>query len=197
MESETLSQRLAKVPVDQPLNVIIGAGDQAWDGWIATGREELDLTRAEDWAVFAPRPADAFLCEHVFEHLTIPEAQAAARSVFGALVPGGRLRVAVPDGHFPDAAYQQMVQVGGPGPATHPAADHKVVYTLDSLSDVLAGAGFRLDPLEYCDAAGRLHYHQWRWEDGPIYRSLLSDHRNSAVKVGFASLIVDAIRPMA
>lgn len=195
MESETLSGRLAKTPPDQPVRVIIGAGDQAWDGWIATGRDDLDLTRPGDWAVFDARPADAFLCEHVFEHLTMSQARAAAKHIIGALVPGGRLRVAVPDGRFPDADYQRMVRVGGPGPADHPAADHKTVFTLDTLSQVLDSAGFVIDPLEYCDTAGRLHYHQWDWADGPIYRSLLSDHRNSADHLGFVSLIVDAFKP--
>jgi predicted SAM-dependent methyltransferase len=35
----------------------------------------------------------------------------------------------------------------------------------------------------------------WNPDDGVIYRSLLFDHRNQNGKLGFASLIVDAIKP--
>ena len=51
-------------PFDQPLRIIIGAGEQRYDGWIATQREELDLLRPDLWErSFGSRRADAFLCE--------------------------------------------------------------------------------------------------------------------------------------
>jgi hypothetical protein len=53
---------------------------------------------------------------------------------------------------------------------------------------------FEVDLLEYCDETGRFHYNQWCLEDAPIYRSLLSDHRNKDGTIGFVSLIVDAIK---
>jgi predicted SAM-dependent methyltransferase len=178
------------------MKVIIGAGDQRWDGWIATHREDLDLLNRGSWARwFGERRADALLCEHVFEHLTEAEGRAAATICFDYLKPGGFLRVAVPDAFFPDAAYQDMVKVGGPGPADHPAADHKIVYDYRTLSAVLAGAGFETDLLEYCDEAGRFHYNQWDPGTGPIYRSLRLDHRNQGGKLGFVSLIIDARKP--
>lgn len=195
MKRKSLADHIRDLSPAAPLRVIIGAGDQAWDGWFPTGRDDLDLTRDDDWTLFQARPADGFLCEHVWEHLTEDEGRAAAARVFGALRPGGRLRVAVPDGHVRNAAYRKMIQVGGPGPADHPAADHKTVYTVDRFVDLFRSAGFDVDPLEYCDANGRLHYHQWDWSDGPIYRSLLSDHRNSAAAIGFTSIILDAKRP--
>ncbi|WP_045233994.1 class I SAM-dependent methyltransferase [Deinococcus pimensis] len=179
-----------------PLNVIIGAGDQAWDGWTPTHREELDLTDPasfERW--FGERRADAFLCEHVWEHLTLEQGAEAARLCFEYLRPGGWLRCAVPDANFPDEAYQRTVRIGGPGPADHPAADHRVVYDARTLRRVFESAGFEVELLEYCDDGGRFHYHGWDVTTGPIYRSLLLDHRNRDGRLGFVSLIVEARRP--
>ncbi len=175
------------------MRVIIGAGTQRYPGWIATQKEELDLLEPRSFHhFFGSQRADAFLCEHVWEHLTEDEGRRAAALCFEFLKPGGHLRCAVPDANFPDPAYQNMVQVGGPGPKDHPAADHKLVYDYRLLSDVFSRAGFEVEVLESCDETGRFHLHQWSPEDGPIYRSLLSDHRNKAGKIGFVSLIVDA-----
>lgn len=188
---------LHELPLDQPLKIIIGAGEQRYPGWIATSKAELDLLRRDDWVyTFGQRQIDALLCEHVWEHLTALEGRAAAALCYEFLKPGGYLRCAVPDANFPDAAYQAMVQVGGPGPADHPAADHKIVYDYRRFTAVFASTGFTVDLLEYCDEHGRFHYNQWSPADGPIYRSLLSDHRNRDGKLGFVSLIIDAHKPV-
>jgi len=102
----------------------------------------------------------------------------------------------VPDGNFPDEEYQRTVQVGGPGPADHPAASHKVVYECRRLREVFQTAGFEVDLLEYCDDRGRFHYNQWNPADGPIHRSLLSDLRNQEGSIRFVSLILDARKPV-
>lgn len=184
------------IPTSGPLRVLIGAGDQRWDGWIPTGRGDLDLLDPTTWAAwFGERRADVLLCEHVWEHLTEEEGRAAARLCFGYLKPGGFLRVAVPDANFPNPEYQNAVQVGGPGPANHPAADHKVVYDHRRLSAVFRDAGFGVRLLEYCDDSGRFHAHDWDVETGPIYRSRRLDHRNREGHLGFVSLILDAVRP--
>jgi predicted SAM-dependent methyltransferase len=186
----------SSIPLSQPLRIIIGAGEQRWPGWLPTQKEMLDLLRPEDWETsFHARPPEAFLCEHVWEHLTEAEGRAAARLCFRYLKPGGYVRCAVPDGNFPNADYQRMVQVGGPGPQDHPAAGHKMVYDYRLFGDVFASAGFEVDLLEYCDEQGRFHYHQWSVDDGPIYRSLMLDHRNREGKLGFVSLILDARKP--
>jgi predicted SAM-dependent methyltransferase len=184
------------IPDNEPVRVILGAGDQQFDGWIPTQREQLDLLRREDWgASFGERAADALLCEHVWEHLTEEEGRYAARLCYEFLKPGGFLRCAVPDANFPNAAYQEMVQIGGPGPKNHPAADHKIVYDHRLFCEIFTSAGFSVDLLEYCDEQGRFHYHEWSAKDGPIYRSLLSDHRNKNGELGFVSLILDARKP--
>ncbi len=135
------------------------------------------------------------LCEHVWEHLTEAEGRTAAALCYEFLRPGGYLRCAVPDANFPDVAYQRTVQVGGPGPADHPAADHKILYDYRRFAAVFAGVGFAVDLLEYCDEQGRFHFTYWDPADGPIYRSLRSDHRNRDGNLGFASLILDAKKP--
>lgn len=186
-------------PADQPLRIILGAGQQRYAGWIATQKEELDLLQPASWhGRFGPRRADAFLCEHVWEHFTEAEGEAAAALCFAYLRPGGYLRCAVPDANFGNAAYQQMVQVGGPGPADHPAADHKVLYSYQRFAALFTAVGFEVDLLEYCDANGRFHYHHWSAEQGKIYRSLRFDHRNQTEsgELQFVSLILDAIRPI-
>lgn len=176
--------------------VILGAGEQAWEGWQPTQREQLDLlSRATFEAFFGTAKADAFLCEHVWEHLTEAEGRAAAKLCFEFLKPGGWLRCAVPDRNFPDAEYQRSVQVGGPGPADHPAADHKIVYDARQFQQVFEDAGFEVELLEYCDEQGRFHYHGWDMATGPIYRSLLGDHRNRGGKLGFVSIVLEARKP--
>ncbi|WP_338032139.1 hypothetical protein [Deinococcus deserti] len=136
-----------------------------------------------------------FLCEHVWEHLTEAQGREAARLCFDFLRPGGLLRCAVPDRNFPDSEYQNIVKVGGPGPADHPASDHKMVYYAELFTSVFEDAGFDVDLLEYCDREGRFHYHQWDLSTGLVYRSLLSDHRNTGGQIGFVSIILDARKP--
>ncbi|WP_161883777.1 class I SAM-dependent methyltransferase [Deinococcus alpinitundrae] len=181
--------------------IILGAGEQTWDGWRATQREQLDLTdRASFARFFGTELADAFLCEHVWEHLSLPQGQAAARLCWRYLQPGGVLRVAVPDAHFPDPEYQRTVQVGGPGPAGHPAADHQIVYDARTFAEVFTQAGFEVVLLEYHDPSGRFHAQPWSPEAGPVYRSARLDHRNAEYRagrgpLGFASIILDARKP--
>lgn len=182
---------------NQPLKIIIGAGEQSYDGWVATHKEQLNLLVENDWVqAFETRKADAFLCEHVWEHLTLEEGKRAAKFIFHSLNPGGYIRVAVPDINFPNEEYQNTVRIGGPGPLDHPAADHKIVFDYRTLSGVFEEAGFQVDLLEYCDESGRFHYNQWHLSKGVIYRSLMVDHRNKNGTIGFASLIIDAIKPL-
>ncbi len=188
---------ISKVPEKKPLKIIIGAGEQFYPGWISTHIEQLDLCNPDDWKEsFSKRKVDVFLCEHVWEHLTEDEGRLAAKLCYEYLKPGGFIRCAVPDGNFPNEAYQEMAQIGGPGPTDHPAADHKIVYEYQLFVDIFEKAGFEVNLLEYCDEKGRFHYNQWDMETGPIYRSLMSDHRNKEGKIGFVSLIIDARKPV-
>lgn len=179
-----------------PLQVIIGAGQQAYEGWIPTHKEQLNLLHREDWVeLFGERRIDALLCEHVWEHLTEEEGRHAASICFEFLKPGGVLRCAIPDANFKNENYQNMVRIGGSGPLDHPAADHKIVYDYRLFSSIFAEAGFEVVLLEYCDEQGRFHSIYWNLNDGQIFRSALSDPRNRDGKLEFVSLIVDARKP--
>jgi predicted SAM-dependent methyltransferase len=182
------------------MNVIIGAGNQRYDGWVATQQHELDLLSPPSFEkFFGVRLADSLLCEHTWEHLTFEEGVNAAKLCWSYLRVGGRLRVAVPDGHFPDENYQRTIQVGGPGPNDHPAAGHKIVYVADTLSAVFTHAGFVVRLLEWWDSNNQFHVSEWSLDDGPIYRSTLLDHRNENYRtghgaLGYSSLIIDALK---
>lgn len=184
------------MPPGGDIRVIIGASSQEYPGWMRTQQDELDLVRREDWASrFAPGSVRRLLTEHVWEHLDPDEAAVAAAIAFDYLVPGGFFRLAVPDSLLPDEEYQRGVQVGGPGPADHPAASHKVVYDYRTLPPVFARAGFAVRLLEWWDEDGVFHVEPWDEREGFIYRSARFDHRNADGEFGFTSLIIDAVKP--
>ncbi len=176
--------------------IIVGASSQSYPGWRQTQRDELDLTSVTDWErIRPPGGLTAVLMEHVWEHLAPTEATLAAGLLFDALAPGGYVRCAVPDVLFPDREYQRIVRVGGPGPADHPAASHRVLYTWQTLPPVFTRAGFDVRLLEWWEDDGVFHAVPWDERDGFIYRSARFDHRNRDGQLGFTSLIIDAVRP--
>lgn len=181
----------------EQLRVVVGAGEYNNNpGWIQTQETELNLFKRDDWERrFVLNTVDAILVEHVWEHLTYEEGRQAATICFDYLRPGGYVRCAVPDGLFPNADYQSGVQVGGPGPIDHPAASHKIVHTYRSLTKMFEEAGFQVELLEWCDEEGQFHYEDWDESNGFIYRSKRFDHRNQDGRLGFVSLIIDAIKP--
>lgn len=179
------------------LRVVIGAGEHNNNSeWIQTQESDLNLLKRADWEQhFSLNSLSAVLAEHVWEHLSYEEGREAARICFDFLKPGGYIRCAVPDVFFPDEEYQKVVQVGGPGPKDHPAASHKIVHNYHTLVSMFEEAGFNVELLEYCDEKGVFHYNEWDEKQGFIYRSKRFDHRNKSGKIGFVSLIVDAIKP--
>ncbi|CAM9380011.1 unnamed protein product, partial [Scytosiphon promiscuus] len=69
------------------------------NGWLTTDVNLLDATDPSDFEyLLAPAGAvDAFVAEHVWEHLSLQDAHRATRNCERYLRPGGRLRLAVPD----------------------------------------------------------------------------------------------------
>jgi predicted SAM-dependent methyltransferase len=178
------------------MRIILGAGSTAFDGWVSTQEDEVNLLDPASFAArFERESIDAMLAEHVWEHLTVEEGMEAAKICFAFLKAGGYLRCAVPDGYFRNQWYQNMVQVGGPGPVDHPAYTHKTLYNYRLFREVFEGAGFVVELLEYCDEKGNFHYHYWNEADGKIGRSLRFDTRNSPEHLGMVSLILDAKKP--
>jgi predicted SAM-dependent methyltransferase len=177
----------------QAQRIIVGAGNTAYDGWFSTNEDTLNLLRRADFAAYwEPGTREAFLAEHVWEHLSYEDGCRAAAHCFAFLRPGGRLRLAVPDGLKPDPAYREYVRPGGSGPG---ADDHKVLYTARTLTDLLEAAGFTCTLLEYWDEDGHFHATDWNPADGQIMRSRRFDSRNQDGVLRYTSLIADGVKP--
>ncbi len=175
--------------------IIIGAGNITYDGWISTQANELNLLDEETFKnMLEENSVDAFLAEHVFEHLTFDEGIKAAKIIYKYLKKNGRIRVAVPDANFRNEWYQNMCKPGGPGPMDHPAFTHKVFYDYHLLIEVFTLAGFTCKLLEWCDDNGDFHFNYYNLDYGKIGRSLRFDTRNMDGKLGMVSLIIDAIK---
>lgn len=178
----------AKLAIDSPRRIVIGASGIYDPGWIPTDITEFDLLKPDDWQTYIePNSVDAFLAEHVWEHLSLEDGRIAAQTCYRYLKPGGYLRIAVPDGNFPDAAFQEYIKVGGVGGGGTDGG-HLIVYTADVLADSLTRAGFSTRLLEYHDAQGRFHGQPWDAAGGIIHRSAAYDAR------GPISIIIDAIK---
>lgn len=176
-----------------PRRVMIGSANVSQSGWVKTDIGHLNIVHEKDWArYFVKGSIDALLAEHVLEHLTMDECRTAARNCFTFLKHGGYFRIAVPDGNFPDQEYLEHVRPMGSGPG---ADDHKVLYTVNTLSAVFESAGFIVNALEYWDANAVFHCSPWKPEDGFILRSRWNDRRNSDQTIRYTSIILDAIKP--
>jgi len=174
------------------LKIVIGAGGEHEKGWVPTDIDFLNLLRESDWnRFFKPGSIEMMVAEHVWEHLTLEESLLALRNCFAYLRPGGHLRIAVPDGNHPNADYIEMVKPGGYGYGSH---DHKVLYSISSLSELLEKVGFKAKGLEYFDENHNFVFAEWDPSDGKIRRSKRFDPRNSANEIIYSSLIVDAIK---
>jgi predicted SAM-dependent methyltransferase len=174
----------------RPLKLVIGAGVAAYDGWISTDVYVLDIRSPENWErYFRPESIDAMLSEHVLEHLSLEENRVALKSAYNYLKPGGRFRIAVPDGNRRDPFYHTDV--------APPADGHQVLFTVASLSALLTEIGFNVKPLEYFDEQEAFQAFDWNSDDGYIGRSIRYD-RQEPFKRGdlfYTSLIVDAVKP--
>jgi predicted SAM-dependent methyltransferase len=175
------------------VKIVLGAADTKIPGWISTSGWTLDVTRADQFArLLGNRKADAFLAEHVWEHLDAHATVLANANCFRFLRPGGHFRVAVPDGLHPDPAYIEHVRPGGTGAG---ADDHKWLYDYRLLSTALRDAGFDVKLLEWWDENGTFHWQDWQSADGHIERSRRYDERNQGGTLSYTSLILDAIKP--
>lgn len=180
------------IPKDGPVNLVVGASKTSYEGWISTNIDQLDLLSLPDWErLLGGVQVDRVLAEHVWEHLTPTDGLAALKNVFAHLKPGGRIRIAVPDGNHPDPDYREHVRPGGSGPG---ADDHKVLYTRDLLEWAMQEAGFRPEALEYWDDSGEFRSREWSPDDGMVVRSLRHDPRNAGGRPVYTSLIVDGIK---
>ena len=182
-----------RVPSLTEVKIVLGAAHEHNPGWILTWASTLDVTQAAHFErLLAGRSADAFLAEHVWEHLDAHATQQANALCFRYLRSGGHLRLAVPDGLHPDPDYIAQVRPGGTGIG---AEDHRVLYDHRMLCASLQRAGFETRLLEYWDEHGQFHHRDWDSRDGHVVRSRRYDARNRNDALRYTSLIVDALKP--
>lgn len=181
-----------------PLRIIVGAAETSQPGWYSTNEQWLDITQEADWRrIFGERQQlSHVVAEHVFEHLTQEESLAALKYIHARMIPGGRVRIAVPDGNHPNPEYLRHVGIDGIGAD---AADHKQLLTVKTLSDFFENTGFFPQHVEGYTRAGNLVETKYSVEDGFILRS----RANKSPKItapgwdfpdSRTSLIVDGIK---
>lgn len=187
------------VTMGKPIKVIVGAAMTHQAGWYSTNEQWLDITQSCDWQrVFRGKALlTHLLAEHVFEHLTPDETRQTLRNIARHMVPGGRIRIAVPDGYHPDPTYIRHVGIAGIGAD---AADHKQLLNSDSLRKYLEEAGFQAELQEGYRRDGELVQKPLHPDDGAVIRSR-SNARTMAGRAGWdfvdanTSLVIDGIRP--
>ena len=150
----------------KPLKLVVGAGRPRFEGWVHTDLPALDVSNADHWRYLVPKASiDRILAEHVFEHLTAAQLGEFLDIAKPYLAPGGRVRIAVPDGNHPDDRYIEKVKPQGRGAG---AEDHKVLYTSEMISAIIREHGYQFQLLEYFNADGQFHRLDWSAEDGII-----------------------------
>lgn len=191
-----------------PLRLVIGAGGTRYPGWLSsdlgvtstvlpTLRQlgslsiPIDITNDGQWSrVFDKCTVYNMLSEHVFEHLSTSQLDAGLALCREYLVPGGRFRIAVPDGRRPDQRY-----ISGVAP---PVDGHLQLFTIESLAEILRRAGFAVEPIEYYDAGGHFHRRPYDEADGVVLRYYTRDRQADFAYADhhYTSIIVDAVRPL-
>ena len=188
-----LNRRRELLRFRQAKKIILGASGTSYAGWLSTDKDSLDISDRNGFTFYwKPNSRSIFLAEHVWEHLHSSEVIRANANCFEFLRPGGRLRIAVPDGFHPDPAYLEYVRPEGTGAG---ADDHKILYNYKLIGEELKNTGFELKLLEYWDENGQFHFQEWSSKDGHISRSKRYDPRNQDGSLTYTSLIVDAIKP--
>lgn len=173
----------------RPIRILIGASDTSIDGWVITQQRYFDLLNEAQATRFMGRhSATSILLEHVLEHLTEDEAYRALRLLVRFLLPGGNIRIAVPDGLHPSPEYQRVVGLDGPD-------GHKVLWTYSKILRLGSVIGTRVELLEYFDEDGHFHSTYCDDLDGAISRcAAKSRYRLDHFRYepyGYTSLIVD------
>ncbi|WP_443645031.1 methyltransferase domain-containing protein [Candidatus Ponderosibacter sp. Uisw_141_02] len=185
----------AEIRKSTPLKIIVGAAETHQQGWLSTNEQWLDITSEEQWYSFFgdQQLISHIVAEHVFEHLTQEGAIAALESMRKRLVPGGKIRIAVPDGYNPKPEYIRHVGIGGIG---DDASDHKQLLNADSLSKLMIAAGLTVQHIEGYTKDGELITNQWHADDGFIRRSRQNMSKESwNFPDAATSLIVDGSKP--
>jgi len=145
----------------------IGCGANLLDGWLNTGisyqecRDGMYLNAGKRFP-FPDATFNYIFSEHLFEHLTYPQAMNMLEESYRVLKPGGVMRVATPNLRFLLGLYQEpenplhkryiafTAQNGGLPPTAvfvinrfHTAWGHQIIYDRETLTDLLEQVGFK------------------------------------------------------
>lgn len=193
---------LIRIPIffDRPINIILGAALTYQKGWYSTNEQWLDITKESDWLnVFKNKVLiKNIVVEHVLEHLTYSELNLALVNIYKHMLPGARLRIAVPDGYNPNKIYIKNVGINGIGPD---ASDHKQLLNFDILSKTLLKHRFEVELLEGYFSNGDLTMKAYDPLDGYIKRSRSNQANMKNIdswdfKDAETSLIIDAFKTL-
>lgn len=174
------------------LKIVIGASKTRYNDWISTNINTLNITLFNDWKfLFNYNSLSNILAEHVFEHLTLSDVKITCQNCHLFLKKGGTLRIAVPDGFFPNKNYIESVMPGGSGPG---ADDHKQLYNFNSIKEIFDLTMFDYELIEFFDHNGKFNCQLLDESKGFIIRSRNNDERNTPSKIYYTSLIIDLIK---
>lgn len=180
---------------NEGIKIVVGSGGQKMEGWLATDIDQLNIVEDSAWRrLFSPGNIDRVLAEHVLEHLSLQEFDAALRNIYKYLKPGGIFRLAVPDAFHPSKYYYNLVKPGG----WETPFEHKLFFDHELVSRIAGDVGFEVRLLEYFDENGIFHSTDYKNEDGVIQRcarhNVGLDTSNSEVMANFYSSIPEHLR---
>ncbi|RMH17787.1 MAG: glycosyltransferase [Acidobacteria bacterium] len=142
---------------------------------VAIGKPYLEVARVdlEDASTFAPwrEGFDTVVCLNVLEHVKDP--LAALRNVWGALAPGGRLVLYVPQGQGLFSTLDEVLE-------------HRCRYSRSMLEEELAAVGFEVERVEHFNRASVLGW----WWNGKV----LKRRRFSRLQLKIFDLLVPLLR---
>ena len=181
-----------KTKIQTNYKIIIGAGGTNYSGWIPTDQISIDLLNNYSFSKFFKKNSISnILAEHVFEHLDFQQGVIAINNCYEYLKVGGSIRIAVPDGNFPNEDYIKHVKPNGTGLG---AMDHKILYTYDTIIKLFDKKKFLINLIEYFEEDGEFIQNYNEEKNGYIMRSRNNDHRNTENTIKYTSIIVDAIK---
>ena len=157
-----------KVANNDDINLVIGASDTKYLGWISTNIEELNMINEKDYQYyFSKKNIDRILLEHVVEHIEYDDFIQFLTIVKKYMRAGGNIRIAVPDAYHASQYYRELTKVNGAGPG---ADDHKFFYSIDDFEIIAKQLGFGINKLEYFDYRGNFHQLDYDFKNGYISR---------------------------
>ena len=149
--------------------IVLGAGDDRFDGWVSTDIHNFDIRNSNLWQYYFHKDTISnILAEHVFEHLNFSELCHVLMLCRSYMKTGANLRIAVPDANHPSKYVYNLTKPGGMEPG---ADDHKIFFDIEIANRVSKMFKFDLDLIEYFDEDGIFHYKENDWSKGFVSRS--------------------------